>query len=454
MTYAQRLAEFATALRFADLPAEAQRKVKHLLATTVGLGFASAHYPLADAFARLAADYHGVESPLLGRAARAPAPLAAAFHSTVAHGLEFDDTHPAGPLHAGSIVVPAIFAAACAAGASGEALLAGVAAGLELHCRLGLAAAGQFWKRGFYSTAVMGGPAAALAVSRALGLPAATAADAFGIASTFSGLTHEPLVGAHHATKHAAVGWAAQGAVVAVRLALAGFDAHATSVEGKDGLYESFVGAGLYDLARIDADLGATWHLLDIIPKQYPLCHHGHAFVEAALALRARGVAPEAIRRITAVTTEPTARFMWRPAESQRPPATPQEGKFNLRYLVGAALVRGRVDLDAFRPAAMADGAVWRLASRMDFTLDPTLSFRQFPGDLTVELADGRVVRCQIPATRGTRANPETPDEMRGKFEQCVQPVLGAVRAAELWGALTALETVPDVRDLLPLMQV
>lgn len=453
MTYSELLADFAIGLDFSALPAEVQQKVKNVLATTVGLGLASSHYPQADAFAQLAARGRSEESLLLGRAALAPAPLAAAFHATVAHGLEFDDTHSSGPLHAGTVVVPVCVAVAQACAASGGAVLAGVTAGLEVHCRLGITAAGQFWKRGFYSTAVLGAPAGALGASRILGLSAPTATRAFGLAASFSGLTHESMLGAHYSAKHAAVGWAAQGAVTAAFLAQAGISGAPTVIEGKYGIYEAFVGSGLYDLDRLAAGLGTRWHLLEISPKQYPVCHHGQPFIEATLQLRSRGIEPQAVQRITCVTTEPTARWMWLPPESQRPPATPTEAKFNLRYLIASALVRGRVGLDSFKADQMADPSVWEITRKMAFAVDDSLSFAKFPAEVTVELSDGRRESCRITATRGTKDNPETTAEMRQKFEQCASPVIGAQRAEQLWQALMSLEAIKDVRELWPLMR-
>ena len=80
------------------------------------------------------------EATVIGSGDRLPAPAAALVNGTLAHSLDFDDTHLPSVLHPSASVVPAALAAAEATGASGAALLAAVAAGVELTNRLGMAA--------------------------------------------------------------------------------------------------------------------------------------------------------------------------------------------------------------------------------------------------------------------------------------------------------------------------
>src|SRR3546814_8567782 len=63
------------------------------------------------------------------------------LNGIMAHARDYDDTHDAAVLHAGVSVVPAALAAADIAGrpVAGADLLAGLVAGLELICRLGMA---------------------------------------------------------------------------------------------------------------------------------------------------------------------------------------------------------------------------------------------------------------------------------------------------------------------------
>src|SRR5829696_9011031 len=95
---------------------------------------------------------------------------AALVNGTAAHGEDFDDTFEGGPVHAGAVVVPAVLAVAEQRDLSGAAAMRGVAVGTEVMCRLSLVAPQATHKAGFHPTAIFGAPAAAAAVSAAIGL--------------------------------------------------------------------------------------------------------------------------------------------------------------------------------------------------------------------------------------------------------------------------------------------
>src|SRR5215204_1855546 len=74
----------------------------------------------------------------IGRGVRYPTASAALLNGTLAHALDYDDTHLPSVLHPSAAVVPAALAAAEDAGGSGRVLLAAVAAGDELTVRAGM----------------------------------------------------------------------------------------------------------------------------------------------------------------------------------------------------------------------------------------------------------------------------------------------------------------------------
>jgi hypothetical protein len=76
------------------------------------------------------------QASVIGGGARYPTVSAALLNGTLAHALDFDDTHLPSVLHPSAAVVPAALAAAEISGASGQDLLAAVAAGDELVVRV------------------------------------------------------------------------------------------------------------------------------------------------------------------------------------------------------------------------------------------------------------------------------------------------------------------------------
>jgi len=109
-TLAQRLAEFAANLSFDDLPSEVVQSVKLRVLDTLGVCLASRHFGLADGVQEMVDAWGGApQAQVIGAAQRCPAPNAALVNGTLAHSLDFDDTHlktiihPAGPVAAAAL---------------------------------------------------------------------------------------------------------------------------------------------------------------------------------------------------------------------------------------------------------------------------------------------------------------------------------------------------------------
>src|SRR5262244_119756 len=86
-----------------------------------------------------ASDEHGV-CTAIGHAGATNVATAALCNGTAAHGEDYDDTFEGGPVHAGSVIIPALLAAAEHHRLSGESLARGIAVGCEVMCRLCLPA--------------------------------------------------------------------------------------------------------------------------------------------------------------------------------------------------------------------------------------------------------------------------------------------------------------------------
>ena len=99
---------------------------------------------------------------------RGYSPTAAALvNGTLAHSLDFDDTHAAGSLHSSAPIVPAAIAAAELVGASGRDLIIACVVGYEVQIRLALALnPSEHYDRGFHPTATCGVFGAAAAAGR------------------------------------------------------------------------------------------------------------------------------------------------------------------------------------------------------------------------------------------------------------------------------------------------
>ncbi|MGH2793881.1 MAG: MmgE/PrpD family protein, partial [Actinomycetota bacterium] len=157
MTASETLAAFCTELRFGSIPAETQHAAKRHILDTIGVALAASSNGVASPIVDAVRAWAGArEASVIGHDYGAPAPHAALANGTLAHALDFDDTHVESVVHPSAFVVPAALAVAEESGADGRMLLTACVAGYEVSTRIGAAAPGWFHARGLHTTGVAG----------------------------------------------------------------------------------------------------------------------------------------------------------------------------------------------------------------------------------------------------------------------------------------------------------
>jgi 2-methylcitrate dehydratase PrpD len=451
MTLAERLAAFTHRLAWDALPPAVGQSVTLRVLDVLGIALAASTQEFAPAVREALEAWAGRgDCTVVGGKTAVAAPLAALANGTLAHGLDFDDTHAPSITHASAVVLPAALAAAEVEGADGRTLITAAVAGYETVTRLGMAAPGAFHARGWHATAACGPFAAALAAGRIGGLDVARLTSALGLAGSMaSGLQEFLEDGSWSKRLHA--GWAAQGGVVAAALARGGFTGPATVLEGRFGFYRTFLGVA--PDPRPFETLGREWETLRVGFKPYPCCHYLHAFLDCALELRrAHGLSAEDVEGVECLVPEGEVPIVCEPRPAKLRPRSAYDAQFSLPFALAAALLDGRVDLDTFAPARLADERLLALAGRVDHVADPASSFpRGFPGRVRMRLRDGRVVEAHEPDGRGGPTRPLGADDIVAKFRQNAGRAVGPARVAELERAALALDTLDDVGALLRL---
>ena len=139
--FAATLSRFAHAVTVDSLPPPVIAAVKANVFDTLVCAAAGSSSPGVQEALGLAREWGGApQASILVFGDRVPAHHAAWVNGTMAHARDYDDTHDAATLHGGVSVVTAAFAAAeLRGGVPGTELIAGVTAGLETICRLGVA---------------------------------------------------------------------------------------------------------------------------------------------------------------------------------------------------------------------------------------------------------------------------------------------------------------------------
>ena len=442
MTITEQLGAFVTG---AAPPAEARDRAAGAVLDTIGVILAGAGEPASQIVQRVVAAEGGTACRVFGASASASATGAALANGTAAHALDYDDmcfvslAHPSAPL------VPAAFAAAEVAKASGAALLDAYVVGFEVEGRLGALMNPRHYQRGWHCTSTLGTIGAAAAASRLLGLDAEATGHALAIAaSEASGLKENfgTMVKPLHA------GLAARNGVLAALLARDGMTASGHALDGPQGFLRAMDSQGTA-IAGAIADLGSRWEIIDtgITVKLYPSCAGTHPSLDVILDMRRQhGFNAGDVERIDIEVDSITPTVL-----IYNRPATDLEAKFSMPFCAAAAVVDGHVGLETFEASHLTDPAITSLMDRVTMSVGqgfdngaPALTQAR----VTIHLRDSRTFSQNANGARGYPANPASDAELEAKFLSCAERALSKASAKRALELLRKIGESADVREV------
>lgn len=448
------LARFVHGLTFEALPAEVRQRVPALALDLAGIMVRARHEAESTPSMISATKRLGLAQgscTVIGDAAGYTPAGAAMVNGTLAHSLDFDDTHAPGSLHPSAPIIPAALAAAEMTGADGRATIAAIVAGYEVQIRLSLALdPAAHYDRGFHPTATCGAFGAAAAAGRLLGLDADGQANAFGIVLSMAAGSLQFLVNGAW-TKRSHVGHAAMCGLTAATLAAEGYQGAAHSIEGKWGFLHAY--APDADAAKVVDGLGTRWETLKIAVKPYPSCRYSHAAIDGLRELaRAHAIKPEEVREVMVGLPEPGWKIIGDPEAAKQSPASVVDGQFSMAFCAAVALRTGGLAWDDYA-RHLGDRDTLALCKRVRTRIDPRAQ-ADFPAEMSASVRITTVRgehETYVRVPKGEPANFLTDAELRAKFDGLVGPYLARERADALARGLLELEKARDIGAILRL---
>jgi len=426
MFIAEEYAGFIAKLKYAQLPAKVIQKTKDLTLDTVGVALAAAKeessYAAYQATAKWGVGNHFIWG-FPGKSSMLGASLA---NGTMAHTLDYDDTHTGGIVHGSACIIPAAAAAAEYHNCGGQDLIRAIVAGWELAARIGLAAPGKFHERGFHTTSVAGTFGATLAVATLLELTERQIVHALGISGSMVSGVNEYLSNESWPKRFHA-GWAAHNGIVASTLAAEGFTGPPSIFEGRYGLYKAYANLQKWDLRPLMQDLGSVWEILNVSLKPYPCCHFAHAIIDAIKDLKTlENVKADHIEKILCSVPNVAAPIICEPWDLKLNPNDSYGAKFSLPIIVSLALMEPEIKLDTFSRQNIWREDILRMARKVEYEIDPNLPFpKYFPGKVKMSLKGGKKLERNWEINRGHPDFPMAEKDLHKKFLENAKTVFG-----------------------------
>lgn len=425
-TPAQRLADFTAELAWDAVPQAVRAGIEERLIDTLAVALAATTTAAVTAVRGLVEEWGGrPQAGVVGEPRSLPSASAALVNGTLAHVFDFDDTMLPSGIRPSATLVPAVLAQAQALGASGIEVVTALAAGYEVVARLGEAQfdarrrTSTMSARGLDATAILGAVSGAAACARLLHLDGRRTVDAISIAAGMAAGLLESNEGFGRPIQ---CGWAAHAAVSAAGLAAGGLAGPPGGLAGRFGLLPALCG-DRWTEAALTASLGSRWDQLGIHIKPYPCHPFTHALVDAALALRRRGLRDRDVASVRIGAAAPMVRLIGEPIDVKRRPLTSRQAQLSGPFVFAAALAGGGglgIDRDDFAEARLKDPRVIAVARACEVVVDPECEAR-FPYSLAasirVRTRQGGELAERVLDNRGGPQRPLGREELLAKAE-------------------------------------
>jgi len=455
-TYTEQLADFAGRLKLDDIPADVRAKSAVLLLDALGVAIYNSDKPFVRKMGNV------IERTLLeggctviGSARTVVAEGAAMLNSTAIHGNDHDATHVPAIMHTSAVIIPAALAVAEEAGSSGAEFVTAVIAGCEILIRMGLATQGAMHRLGFQSTALCAPIVLSLMAGRLYRMPPAQIVAAAGLAASIAaGLRAFSDDGTWG--KRIITGWACRAAFFAIGLAREGYPGTRDVLEKQPfGFYKGFVQNGAYHLEELVKDIGREWHTRDVDIKLYPCSHGHHAFVNTARRARSElNLKPEDIVSVQLHVSSEARKWWFEPRERKYELPDVYGSRFSMPYTTALTLVFGDLK-DEYLDSRdyLDDPRVRALVARVTPRIDDGLSNsnpNRLPGTIEITTANGTTTKFD--GAGHVDDGPALQSAVREKFLANAAG-FGAERSGKIIALTTAIETQPDLTQLMRLLR-
>lgn len=452
------LAQWASALRYEDLPTAVVAKARTCVLDALGVClFGSTLASVQKLAAMVAEENCAPQAAVFGLPMRTSASQAALINAASAHAFQLDEIHIEATLHPGAIAVPVALAIAEAGGgASGRELIVALVAGYEVGLRVGLSAKGGMFARGYHNQGTTGAFVAGATAARLMKLNADQTQHALGLAGSQAAGLMAVQEGAMAKGFHS--GRAAQSGIYAARLAKLGYTGIPDVLETRYGGFLSAL-VGDYQLDPLTAELGKRWEMLKVGFKPAP-ASNGSIVAMAALdsIMREHALAADDIESVTAyVSTNTLHHCGWEydPAKIQGVLAA----QMNLRYGMAVMALERKATAAQFTEQKMRDPVILDFVRRVSVELEA--KFDGSGGKYRVACRARVVCRsgahhdAEVLYRKGSFEDPMSDAEIDEKFmelsgksissstAQRIAAIVAKLDAAENSNALTDLLVVP-----------
>lgn len=450
---AEILSEFTLSLRYEDIPEKTVHELKRRIIDSLGCAMGAYRSEPARIVRKMGQNILSRRGATIFGTGQKTTPDYAAFaNGLLIRYLDYNDTYlslePAHP----SDNLSATLAVAEAQKASGKSLLTSLLIAYEIQCRLCDKA--SLRSRG-WDHVVYGLFSSSMAAGKLLGLSREQLIHALGIAGVAHIALRQTRVGELSMWKGAAFANAARNGVFSALLAGQGMTGPAPIFEGEKGILKQVSGP----INLTPSEFGGKekpFRIMDTYIKYYPAEYHSQSAINVALELRSEVTAAGGIEAIQSVIVKtPLASYQIIGSEKEKwAPKSRETADHSLPYIVGIALIDGKVGMEQFEETRFTDKKVLQFLKKIEIVRDEVMDGEYpaaIPNEVAVRMNSGKTFCRKILYPKGHPGNPLTNDEVEAKFKALSGGVIPRQKADEILDRVWKIEKLKDCGALMRL---
>jgi len=451
MTLAEKLADYVDSTNYNVVPENVIHETKNRIIDSLGCGigaFNEEPVKISRKVAEAARDSQG--STLFGTRKKTTPDLAAFVNGIMVRYFDYNDTYLSKePAHPSDNIGPC-FSIAESEHATGKDLLLSIILAYEIQCRLCDAA--DIRHRG-WDHVCYGLPSTALAAGKLMKLDTKKMTQAANLALNSHITMRQVRAGELSMWKGCSFANAARNGVFSALLAREGMTGPSPIFEGEMGFFKQV--SGPFEMNTDDfGGRSGSFKIAETYLKFFPAEIHSQTSIWAALEARKEIENPEGILSVEIASHEAGYTILGKDPEKWNP-LTKETADHSLPYIVGMALLEGKIDNSTYSEKKFRDPKILDFLKKITVVEDRTLS-AMYPeavaNRVTVKVSTGKVVSKQINYHKGHPKNPMSDSEVEEKFQKLTKRILDKSRARRILDAVWNLEKAKDVSKVVSIL--
>ena len=453
----EKFAEFCEQLKYEDLSPEVIKRTKLLILDTVGIIIRARHDAestsiLVSAIEKLEMS-NGSCQVFSDKKTYSPS-AAALLNGTLAHSLDFDDTHAEASLHSSAPILSSALAAAQMNKSSGQELITACVVGYEVQIRLGLAGgASAHYKKGFHPSATCGIFGAAAAAGFLMGLTKEQYISAFGIALSQSAGSMQFLTDGAW-TKRSHVGQAAQNGLSSAIMAGEGFKGPSKAFEGQWGYLHSYASGG--NIKKAIDGLGEKFEALNLGVKPYPSCRYSHAAIDGLIELKKElNFSSEDLDDVDIGLSETALNIIGYPLNDKQNPKSIVDGQFSMPFCAAVTVKSGGLQWDDYKNH-LNNSDTLSLCNKIKVSPDKDAEecSPEYMSAKVKVVVKGKKHEKFVKIPKGEPENFMDDAEFISKFQGLTEPYLSKQRVDQLTDLMLKMDKANNVNSIFEYSQI